>query len=439
MKTALSFRLLLGRLLTRSGDQAWDFAVPLVLLKILPDQLRIAALYYLIIRFASVVLLPRLAGYIDHVDRYRAAKIGLLLQLVGVFVGTASVYFLGSLNVMEPSYIKVSFYIVFTFLTIGGILGSLGATFMDIAIANDLVPSIFHGEELAKFNSRFRQVDLSTEVGAPILAGLLLVLTSQAMPLLGFMLVALWNLFSFFPEFGLLKSIFQERPDLRVKPIHISEATKRTFLEKLRVGWKAFFHERVVLSMIAYAVLWLSVLSPHGVLLTAFLQDGWNMPEWIIGVFRGSGAVFGLLATLLFPLILKVLSLKRTSQLFLGFQMVMVLAGCILFTFDYYFGQIGFLVMVLFSRVGLYGFSLGEMQIRQEGIASEVRGQVNGFANALTGLATLLLFGMGALLPKTEDFKYLVFVSTGCVFLAFVLFTIWINRDLKKSEALPNA
>ena len=39
-------RLLLGRLLTKSDDQAWDFTVPLVLLQLFPEELRVAALYF---------------------------------------------------------------------------------------------------------------------------------------------------------------------------------------------------------------------------------------------------------------------------------------------------------------------------------------------------------------------------------------------------------
>ena len=52
--SSLGSKTLLGRLLTRSGDQAWDFVVPLVLLKLLPGELRVAAIYYLLVRLAHV-------------------------------------------------------------------------------------------------------------------------------------------------------------------------------------------------------------------------------------------------------------------------------------------------------------------------------------------------------------------------------------------------
>ena len=81
MQISLKRKILLGRLLTRSGDQAWDFAVPLVLLQVLPNQLRYAALYYLVIKLATVFLLPSFTQLIDKIDRLKAAKTGLLIQL----------------------------------------------------------------------------------------------------------------------------------------------------------------------------------------------------------------------------------------------------------------------------------------------------------------------------------------------------------------------
>lgn len=428
MKTSLSFRLLLGRLLTRSGDQAWDFAVPIVLLKLLPDHLRIAALYYLLIRLFGVFLIPRVASVIDTKDRMSVVRIGLFLQFVGVLLGAISVYTLWSLGTLNPSFMDSQFLGVFLFMVVSGLVGSLGASLMDIAIANDLAPSVFSGQDLARFNSRFRQVDLATEVGSPVVAGLLLAISDLWIPLAGFFLVALWNLLSFFPEYGILRSVFRDRPDLLHKPLVVSEGVSKSFLRKIIEGWNEFFKQPVAPAMIAYALLWLSVLSPHGVLLTGFLQDGWKLPEWVIGIFRGSGAFFGLAATILFPWVLKLTNVRIASGLFIGFQAIMVLAAYGLFQAGGSIGQNGFLVLILFSRIGLYGFSLGEMQIRQEGIAQTVRGKVNGFANALTGIATLALFSAGAALPSTDDFEYLVLMSVLCVFAALVMFGFWMKK-----------
>ncbi len=430
---SLQPKILIGRLLTRSGDQAWDFAVPLVLLKIFPDQLRVAALYFFLVKLLSVVLLPRLAALIDRWSRLKAARAGILLQFVGVVIGAGSIYGLFMVSDGPFGWSNPQTLTLFIALIFGGLLSGLGSTFMDIAIANDLVPSGLREEELTTFNSSLRQIDLFTEVTAPVLAGLLLTL-DHPFVLLGFSLVALWNVISFFPELYLLQSIFRDRPDLIVKEIETSPQTKKTMWQKLSGGWSAFFKEPVALVAIAYAFLWLSVLSPHGVLLAAYLKDGWRLPEWAIGLFRGAGAFFGLFSTVVFPWAEKRWGLLNASRNFIVYQALTLIVALVFFLTGGLSGQIGFLVFILFSRVGLYGFSLGEMQIRQIGIGPSVRGEVNGFATALTGVATLALYGSGTLLPATEDFKILIVGSVGFVIVGCLVYGAWLTGP--KSTAL---
>lgn len=432
-KWSLQFRILLGRLLTRSGDQAWDFAVPIVLLKIFPDQLRIAALYFFIAKLLNVLLLPKITALIDQINRLKAARLGTLLQLIGVVLGILAIVMLAHFTTSEFFW-NLGPITAFAILVLGGLLTSLGSAFMDIAIANDLVPSSLKLEELSSFNGRLRQIDLFTEVTSPVVAGLLLLLDSPA--LLGFYLIALWNLVSFFPELSLIKSILEDKPELMYEKQKISEETKKSLFQKLSEGWTAFFKEPIALVALAYAFLWLSVLSPHGVLLAGFLKDGWKLPEWAIGTFRGAGAFFGLMATFAFPWAIKKWGLVKSSRNFIIYQTAMLVVSLGFFFIDGLTGQIGFLVFILFSRVGLYGFSLGEMEIRQLGINPNVRGEVNGFASALTGVATLFLYGAGTLLPSTEDFRVLIIGSVAFVAMGCLTYLAWLSSSAKSKLTL---
>ena len=86
--------LLLSRLMTRSGDQAWDFAVPITMLTLFPTQMNIAATYYLLVKLAHVFLTPHLSSFIDRVNRLKAIRIGIGLQTVSIFLEFAAIYFL---------------------------------------------------------------------------------------------------------------------------------------------------------------------------------------------------------------------------------------------------------------------------------------------------------------------------------------------------------
>lgn len=428
-KLRLSFKnkLFTGRVLTRSGDQAWDFAVPIAILKLVPGEIQYAAFYYFLIKLFNVIFLPRVTSLIDKINRFKAAKFGILIQLIGVILSLIPLLRLSYLNVANINWQSIETILLLVTLITGGILSSVGSSFMDISIANDIVPSSIDASELPKFNSRLRQIDLFTELLSPILAGLLLTIELDNFVLFGFGLIALWNVLSFFPEFWLLKLIFKSKPHLLDKKV--VKSPDSSFVKNLMDGWQSFLKKPIAIVALAYACLWLSVLSPHGVLLTGFLKDGWKLPEWGIGVFRGLGGFFGLFTTFVFPKVIDRIGLVKGSQVFLLFQLITVSLALICFIQDSLAFKITFLVLILFSRVGLYGFSLGEMQLRQLKIPENVRGSFNGFATALTGIATIGLYGSGALLPSTSDFIILVVVSVLMVLVSFILFEYWAKRD----------
>ncbi len=206
-------------------------------------------------------------------------------------------------------------------------------------------------------------------------------------------------------------------------------------LAKLSAGWRDFAAQPAALAMIAYALLWLTVLSPHGVLLTAWLRTQGHLSEAGVGIFRGLGALFGLVATVVFPWVLARTSLVAASRALIIFEAACVVGAAVAFAAGAGFAA-AFLGLVLLSRVGLYGFSLGETEIRQVTIDPAVRGRVNGFANALTSIATLGLYGAGASLEGPEQFSLLVYGSAACVTAGAVVFVAWSKTVARRTPAL---
>jgi iron-regulated transporter 1 len=192
-------------------------------------------------------------------------------------------------------------------------------------------------------------------------------------------------------------------------------------------GWREFWKHPSALVMLAYAFLWLSALSPHGVLLTSFLKGGWNISEFYLGLFRGLGALFGLLATLIYPRLEAQLGVALSGLTFIGLQALTLIIAVPFFA-SKSFGGLVFLSLILVSRIGLYGFSLAEMEIRQRTIALGQRGQINGVASSLTSFATLILFGMGTLVGSHEDFKFLFLLSIIAVSTGACTFLYWFKK-----------
>ena len=76
---------------------------------------------------------------------------------------------------------------------------------------------------------------------------------------------------------------------------------KGTLLTSLWHGWRTYFSQSVWPAALALALLYLTVLS-LGLLMTAYLK--WQgMSEAELSLYRGAGAVSGLLATIVFPML----------------------------------------------------------------------------------------------------------------------------------------
>jgi iron-regulated transporter 1 len=423
-------KLLLGRLLTRSGDHAWDFAVPLALLHAFPGRLQIAAVYYLITKLLMMLVTPKCGRWMDQTPRLKVLQAGILMQFIAVVAG--GFFFWGVDTKAHEGNALLSSELLpfFAGLLVMGVFASLGALMMEISVGNDVVPSVVPAEGLTSFNSWLRRADLCSEVISPILAGLLFTYRPLNFHLAGFFLVVLWNVISFFPEYFLLRVVISKISDLKDRvPAAVSLPS---FWSRLwQFDLKALQREPLAPLLISYSLLWLSALSPHGVLLTGYLKDQAKLPEFEIGVFRGLGALFGLLSTVSFPFLVGKTDLLKSSKLHLAWQALVLVFGAMVFFAQESFSIYWFLAFVLLSRIGLYGFMNGEFELRQRLIPADSRGRVNSYSSVLTTMATLFLFGLGSLLPNTEDFRILVLVSVVMVVAAFVLFHFWSTRFAK--------
>ncbi|MEN9826781.1 MAG: solute carrier family 39 protein [Pseudomonadota bacterium] len=423
-------KILASRLLTRSGDQAWDFAIPICLVSLFPSQFSLVAFLYLVSKLGSFVFQPWLAGFIDRWKRLNTAALGTGLQLASVLLVTTCIFQLShSADAHTALWRQPHLWPLLGGITLGTVVSNLGSGLMDIAVGKDWIPVLVAKDRLPVVNSRLQTLDLMTEVLSPVIAGLILAHSSHSRDLTGLGIIAAWNVVSFVPEILLLRNVFQSSSLLQ-ETVAADPASREGIVAKTKLGWSMFIRQSTVTVMIANACLWLSALSPHGVLLTGFLKSGWNLPETTLGIFRGLGAVFGLLATIVFPWVHRRLGLVPSTRLFIVFQALVVLLS---FPFFYMetAGGLVFLGLILLSRIGLYGFCLGETEIRQRWIPQGQRGQVNGVAGALTSFATLVLFGLGSLLGDKNNFIFMIVISICSVLAGAVLFLRW---SLAKQE-----
>lgn len=419
------YKILISRFLTRFGDQAWDFAVPITLMHIYPGQIQYIAILYLISKIAQIVLGPWVLSKIDQTSRLSIYKLGIGSQTLALISMWGLILFASISKSNNQEYSNVVNGSVFFILALLGAISNLGSSLMDVSVGFDLAVDVLEKKEMPVFNSRLKRIDLFTEVSAPVFVGLIATLLNSNAYLYGFSFVAMLNVLTFIPEYLLLKTI--DSVNFHKEKVATEVKVSINFVKDFIDALKKLKNKPYTYVIISYALLWLSVLSPHGVLLTSYLKDGTHTSELVIGIFRGAGAIFGLIPTFMFANLRSRFGLYKTSNYFLAFQFLTVLVAGISF---YLANNIYiFLVLILFSRIGLYGASIGEIELRQLMIPANKRGEVNGVANSITSMATVILFLLGSLLSETSQFGILIGISIIAVFAALIVFNKIESKD----------
>merc|ERR1711972_922001 len=84
-----------------------------------------------------------------------------------------------------------------------------------------------------------------------------------------------------------------------------------------------------------------------------------------------------------------------------------------------------FCAAVCLGRPGLYSFELGILNQEQDLADKRHRSAIGAVDNALTSLATLVMFVCGMVLNQAPDFGILVVGSSGFVTLGAVVYLAW--------------
>ena len=208
-------------------------------------------------------------------------------------------------------------------------------------------------------NATMRRIDLLCKLLAPIVVGVLLahsggvatfkpdVPTDQAGGFVTALVVAVWNVISFFGELSLLWVVYRmvptlaikrlrssprheeveegDEPEVQLKPSHAATTKKNVACQKclqlvkklsspyhtLVNGWSVYIKQDIALAGVGLACLYLTVLGFSGVTTTFFLTQG--LTTDYIGLAQGLGGAVGITGTVAYPFIRKHIGTIRTG------------------------------------------------------------------------------------------------------------------------------
>ncbi|KAK0272613.1 hypothetical protein LTS16_019962 [Friedmanniomyces endolithicus] len=269
-------------------------------------------------------------------------------------------------------------YSLLAILCILAAVEKLSAVINTIAIERDWVVVIAGDNEghLRQLNSQMRRIDLFCKLAAP----LVIALVDAASTSIAIMVAGLLTILSVPVEYFAIARVHRAIPALsEPKPAGthpIDQATPhRNILRfcKDALGSTALYiHHPVFLPSLALALLYLTVLSFAGQMITYLLSIG--VSSGIIALLRGVAAIFEMSATWLGPFLMQRIGTVRAGIWFINWQIFCVAGACLCLWINTSstVAAAGTVAAVILSRVGLWGFDLCVQIIVQEEVLEQL-------------------------------------------------------------------
>lgn len=417
--------LYMARFLSAWGERMWEFGIALLLYQLRPQTLLLPSIFGLVDSATISVFGSVLGSWMDKVAVWNCFLSSVAFQNTMVLLSGGLIFVL-----LETSHNLSQFmFVLLTSLAIlcgaGSSLGSVGSK---ICLEKKLARALTRSDSraLTKLNAGLRRIDLSCKILAPGVAGLLL---THGGPKICVLFIVTWNVAMWFPEIlcvhYLLKkeeySYVVDECKPRAHPTHSNSGHFENYVE----AWKIYFSQDVCKAALSLALLFYTVLSFGSVMVPYLYSRG--MTEATLGLYRGVGAVFGILATLSLSPMTDKLGLLWTGTIGVYMQLVCLFIGVvgILLGMDAVVSTHLLVVGVVLSRWGLWTFDMIVTQLIQEKVEKENLSAVSGAQNSLQNVLQLCFYLTSSVLSHPSQFWILCLVSIIAVFGSAVLFSIY--------------
>ena len=246
---------------------------------------------------------------------------------------------------------------------------------------------------------------------------------------LGAVVVGVWNLLSFPLELTMTRDLYFFVPELARQPTSVRQGQSGGFFRH----WGVYFRHPVFLLSFSFCVLYMTVLD-GGTLNTGYLK--WRgISDGILGTSRGIGAVFGLIGTFVFPVLVRYLeSVERVAVVSAWLFWFSLLPVVVAFSLagESRASDYSMIVAMIISRSFLWCTDLAETQVMQERVEADARGSINAMQTATSQMFFIAIQLVGVFCHNPAQFTFLVIFSIAAVLLSACGFSIWYIRFHQK-------
>ncbi|EGZ73985.1 hypothetical protein NEUTE2DRAFT_166054 [Neurospora tetrasperma FGSC 2509] len=464
---SLTLRLYTSHFLSTWNSRLFEAGVVYFLASVFPDNLLPVSLYALSRNLAAILFAVPVGHWIDTAHRLTVVRASIVGQRLAVAASCGLFWALLELRLGWRQSPLVDG--LFGASVLLACVEKLAAGVNLIAVERDWVVVITQGNEEArrKMNARMRRIDLFCKLLGPLTVALVAAASVRAAvyATLGM------NLASVMVEYLCIETVFRRVPGLgRPAPpgesvgqsleplsgIALREdggaatdgSTHRQLGDWIRsISWRKllmtpslrlYFGHPAVIPSLALSLLYLTVLSFSGQMLTYLLASNLNL--WQVGIIRGISTIFELSATWIAPRLMKRIGVLRTGLWSITWQMTWLAGG--VSCFFYYYGKgyeatslmtaVGLVVAVAFSRVGLWGFDLSVQNIVQGEVEDDRRGIFSSVEASFQNLFDMFAWALTIIWPNPNSFQWPIVISVTAVYAAGGLFAHFLRRLVPK-------
>ncbi|UQC84187.1 iron transporter [Colletotrichum lupini] len=426
-------RLYLSHFLSTWNSRMFEFGAVLYLATIFPGTLLPMSLYALARGLSALVFAPTVGQYIDNNDRLKVVRASIVFQRLAVSASC------------------VLFYVLFIRLPLGDCGRSALLALLSlmacaeklysivnmVSVEKDWVVIIAKGdiEALAVLNAQMRRIDLLCKLLGPLFIALIDGLSTKAAIIVNFSM----NTASVAVEYYAIAKIYDEDPDLqepKSKPTSTSETTAASanpgikllsHIKKSASDFNFYFGHRAFLPSFACSLLYLTVLSFGGQMVTYLAASGFNTTY--IGIARTISVVFEVLATWVAPWLVGRIGQVRAGLWMSNCQVLPLIGGLVAFWAfmpNPLIPASSLVIGVIISRLGLRGFDLCTQIIVQEEVEAESRGRFSTVEAAWQNAFELLSYMATIIFFRPSQFNWPALVSVAAVTSASLAYTLFV-------------
>ncbi|QVM06658.1 hypothetical protein D8B26_001365 [Coccidioides posadasii str. Silveira] len=424
-------RLYISHFLSTCNSRVFEFGAVLYLASIFPNTLLPMSVYALARGASAIVFSPAIGHYIDTGERLQVVRLSVVLQRIAVAASCVVFWILAT----EETSGSASKSWLMALLTVLACVEKLCAIMNLISVERDWVVIIAQGSEpsLRALNAQMRRIDLICKLAGPFFIALIDGVSTQVAILVNLGM----NLLSISVEYYAIAKVYQMVPALHapnrstVEDTGASDAQRgrrclRARLTVLR-DLKFYFRHRAFLPSFSCALLYFTVLSFSGQMVTYLLSIGYN--SFHIGIARTVSVAFEISATWIAPAVMSKIGPIRAGIWFLSWQMLSLAAAAS------GFWEIRSEIMAatclvcgsISSRVGLWGFDLSAQIIVQEEVEPDHRGSFSSMEASWQSTFELCSYATTIIFSRPEQFQWPVLMSCVAVFTGGGLYTMFVR------------